>query len=76
MSQNKYLYEWLATERYREREQEREHGHLLASRPRQHQSIGRHLMSKFGTMLVALGTRLEQVEQTHEQAIRPARIRI
>jgi len=74
MSQNKYLQEWLVTDRYRELEQEREHNHLLASPPRQHHSVGRHLMSKFGTMLVALGTRLEQVEQTHEQTIRPAKI--
>jgi hypothetical protein len=76
MSQNKYLYEWLATEHYQELEHEREQIYLLAGLPRQHHNVGRHLMSKFGTMLVTLGTRLEQLESTHEQIIRPAKIRV
>jgi len=76
VSQNKYLYEHLATERYQELERQREQRHLLASLPRRHPGLGRHMISKFGAVLVALGTRLEQAEQTHEQAIRPARIRV
>jgi hypothetical protein len=75
MSQNKYLYEWLATEHYRELEREREQIHVLANLPRQHYNVGRHLMSKFGTVLVSLGTRLEQLESTSEQVIRPAKFR-
>ncbi len=76
MGQNKYLYEWLAVDRYRELEREREQMHLMASLLRQHQGLGRHLVSKLGAVLVTLGTRLEQAEQSSEQAVRPARIRV
>ncbi len=71
MSQNKFLYEQLAIERYRELEREREHMHLLTSLPRHHQGVGRHIVSRLGALLVAVGTRLEQVEQREGQGIRP-----
>jgi hypothetical protein len=76
MSQNKFLYEQLAIERYRELEREREHMHLLASLPRHHQGVGQHIVSRLGALLVAVGTRLEQVEQREGQGIRPVDVHV
>ena len=77
MCQNTYLCEQLAVERHRELEREIAQRHLLAGLPRQHRNVGWHLVGRLGAMLVALGTRLEQVEQRRgEQAIHPINIRV
>jgi|GraSoi2013_115cm_1033766.scaffolds.fasta_scaffold674265_1 hypothetical protein len=63
MSQNTYLYEQLAAERYKDIQREMAHRRVLADLPpRQHTIIGRHVISRFGALLVVLGTRLERVE--------------
>ena len=62
MSQNTYLYEQLAAERHRDIQREIAHGRMLADLPPRQYNIGRHVISRFGALLVVLGTRLERVE--------------
>lgn len=62
MSQNTYLYEKLAEERFKDIQREVAQGRVLSRLPRRHQNIARHVISRFGAMLIVLGTRLEQVE--------------
>ena len=62
MSQNTYLYERLAAEHQKDIQREIAHWRMLADLPPQHPNIGRHIISRFGALLVVLGTRLERVE--------------
>lgn len=70
MSQNTYLYEQLAAERYKDIQREMAHRHLLADLPPRQHTIGRHVISRFGALLVVLGTRLERVEPRRGQMAR------
>ena len=62
MSQNTYLYEQLAVERHRDIQREIARGRMLAGVPPRQYNVGRHVISRFGALLVVLGTRLERVE--------------
>ncbi|HLQ10442.1 MAG TPA: hypothetical protein VK134_02495 [Ktedonobacteraceae bacterium] len=62
MSQNTYLYEQLAAERHKDIQREMAHRQVLADLPPRQYTIGRHVISRFGALLVVLGTRLERVE--------------
>ena len=67
MSQNTYLYEQLAAERHQDIQREIARGRMLADLPPRQYTIGRHVISRFGALLVVLGTRLEQVEPHRRQ---------
>ena len=62
MSQNTYLYELLAAEHQEDIQREIAHSRMLADLPPRQHNIGRHIISRFGALLVVLGTRLERVE--------------
>ena len=70
MSQNTYLYEQLAAERYQDMQREMAHLRALADLPPRPHTIGRHVISRFGALLVVLGTRLERVEPRRGQVAR------
>jgi len=70
MTQNTYLYERLAEERYQDMQREMAHRRALADLPPRPHTIGRRVISRFGAMLVALGTRLERVEPGRGQVAR------
>jgi hypothetical protein len=70
MSQNTYLYEQLAAERHQDMQREMAHRRVLADLPPRQHNIGRHVISRFGALLVALGTRLERVEPGRGQVAR------
>ncbi len=61
MSQNTYLYERLAAERHQDIQREIDRRMLADLPPGQH-NIARHVISRFGALLVVLGTRLERIE--------------
>ncbi len=62
MNQNTYLYEKLAEERFKDIQREVAQSQVLSNLSRQHQNFARRVVSRFGAMLIVLGTRLEQVE--------------
>jgi len=75
MSQNTYLYEMLAKERHQDIQREVARSRVLSVLPRQHQNFARHVVSRFGAMLIALGTRLEQVEPNNGHITRSIDVR-
>ena len=70
MSQNTYLYEQLAAQRHQDMQREMAHQRVLADLPPRQHTRGRHVISRFGALLVALGTRLERVEPRRGQVAR------
>ena len=76
MSQNTYLYERLAAEHQKDIQREIAHWRMLADLPPRQLAIGRHMISRFGALLVALGTRLERVEPRRGQVARSMDISI
>ena len=76
MSQNTYLYEQLAAQRYQDMQREMAHRRVLADLPPRQHTLGRHVISRFGALLVALGTRLERVEPRRGQVARSMDISI
>ena len=70
MSQNTYLYEQLAAQRHQDLQREMAHRRVLADLPPRQRNIGRHVISRFGALLVALGTRLERIEPRRGQVAR------
>ena len=70
MSQNTYLYEQLALERHQDMQREIAQRRALADLPPRPHTRGRHVISRFGALLVALGTRLERVEPGRRQVAR------
>jgi hypothetical protein len=70
MSQNTYLYEQLAAQRHQDMQREMAHRRVLADLPPRQHTIGRHVISRFGALLVVLGTRLERVDPRRGQVAR------
>ncbi len=69
MNLNSYLYEQLVAAHRQELEREIEQYRMLASLPRQHPTRVQLAVGKLGTLLVELGTRLQQLEQGSEPAM-------
>ena len=69
MHPNFHLYDQLSTTHRQELEHEAEQYRLLASLPRQHPTGVQLAVSRFGKLLVVLGTRLKQAEQRSEPAM-------
>jgi hypothetical protein len=69
MSQNTYLYERLAAERHQDIQREIAYRRILADLPPGQHNIARHVISRFGALLVVLGTRLERVEPHPGQVV-------
>jgi hypothetical protein len=76
MSQNTYLFEQLAAERQKNIQREIAYRRMLADLPPRQHTIGRHIISRFGALLVALGTRLERVEPRRGQVAQSSNGRV
>ena len=64
MDSKVYLYEKVRQAHYQDLLREAEKRRLLAQLPRHHQSISRYAAGKLGVLLLKLGTRLKQFEQS------------
>jgi hypothetical protein len=62
MCQNLYLYERYVEEHLREMQRDMQRERMAADLSRQRPGVGRHMVSRLGKHLIALGTRLERVE--------------
>jgi len=69
MCNNFYLQERQVEEHRRDLQHEADQQRVVAVLPGQRRSIGKHMVSRLGTRLVALGTWLERVEQHDKQAV-------
>ena len=69
MCNNFYLQEREVEEHLRDLQNEADRQRVVAVLPGQRRSIGKHIVSRLGTHLVALGTWLERVEQHDKQAV-------
>ena len=69
MLPNYYLQEKLIQAHHEELLRQAEQQRLLAHLPGYRESLARHLTGKLGILLVALGTRLQRLEQRSKQAI-------
>lgn len=67
MHPNLYVHEKLVAQRRWELEREVAHSYLLAGQPRQRLVMVRHLMAQLGSLLVALGSRMQQLEQNQQR---------
>jgi hypothetical protein len=67
MQPNLYVYEKLVAQRRWELEHKVAYSYLLAGQPRQRLVMVRHLMAQLGSVLVALGSRMQQLEQNQQQ---------
>ena len=66
MHPNLYIHEKLVAQRRRELEREVADSYLLADQPRQRLVLVRHLVAQLGSLLVALGSRMQQLEQNQQ----------
>jgi hypothetical protein len=64
MNSNVYLYEKVRQAHSQDLLREAEKRRLLAQLPRHRRSISRHAAGKLGVLLLKLGTRLKQFEQS------------
>ena len=71
MCNNIYLQEKHIKEQLRHRENDVKRQHLLSHTAHRRPNLARHIISRCGACLVALGTWLERVEP-HEQQAAPA----
>ena len=69
MCNNFYLQERQVEEHRQDLQHEADQQRIVAGLPGQRRNIGKHIVSRLGTRLVALGTWLERVEQYDEQAV-------
>jgi hypothetical protein len=69
MCNNFYLQERQVEEHRQDLQHEADQQRIVAGLPGQRRSIGKHIVSRLGTRLVALGTWLERVEQHDKQAV-------
>jgi hypothetical protein len=65
MGPKMYLYEKAYEAHYQEIRREAEKRRLLARLPRHRRSMSRLAVSKLGVLLLKLGARLKQFEQSH-----------
>ena len=69
MYNNFYLQEKRVEEHLQELQREVNREHVAAALSRNRRSVGKHMVGRLGTYLVALGTWLERVEQRDKQAV-------
>jgi len=69
MCNNFYLQERQVEEHRQDLQHEADQQRIVAGLSGQRRSIGKHIVSRLGTCLVALGTWLERVEQHDKQAV-------
>ena len=67
MHPNLYVHEKLLAQRRQELERRAAYSYLLADLPRQRLVLLRHGAAQLGSLLVALGSRLQQLEQRQQQ---------
>ena len=63
-----HLYDKVAAEHRQDLQREARQRHLLAGLPRHHLSMGR-IVGRLGALLVALGSRMEQIEQRNNASV-------
>ena len=63
MHPNLYLHEKFLAQRSQELDRAVAYSYLLVGQPRQRVVMLRHLVAQLGLLLVALGSRLQQLEQ-------------
>lgn len=68
MSTNLHIQDRLLAEHRQDMQREAEQQRMLAGLPKNHQSLGRHAVSRLGALLVTIGTWMEQVEQREQYA--------
>lgn len=69
MYNNFYLQEKRVEEHQQALQREVNQERIVADLPRKRHSVGKHMVSRLGTQLVALGTWLERVEQHDKEAV-------
>jgi hypothetical protein len=69
MIPNEHFYKQFLFERAREWQREIEKQHLLSNLPRPHNGIMQLVLRSLGALLVALGTRLKQLEPSPEPTV-------
>jgi hypothetical protein len=69
MVPNIHIHEQLMVERTQQWQREIERQQLLAPLRKPHASYTRHLIGSLGTLFVALGTRMKQLEQRSEPSV-------
>ena len=69
MYNNFYLQDKRVEEHLQDLQREANQQRIVADLPRHRRSVGKHIVSRLGTHLVALGTWLERVEQHDKEAV-------
>ena len=69
MYNNFYLQDKRVEEHLQDLQREANQQRIVADLPRDRRSVGKHIISRLGTHLVALGTLLERVEQHDKEAV-------
>ena len=69
MYNNFYLQDKRVEEHLQDLQREANQQRIVADLSRNRRSVGKHIVSRLGTRLVALGTWLERVEQHDKQAV-------
>jgi len=62
MQPNLYVHEKLVAQRSQELDRKVAYNYLLVDQPRHHLVMLRHLMAQLGSLLVAFGSRLQQLD--------------
>lgn len=73
MYNNFYLQEKRVEEHLQDLQREVNQERIAADLPGYRRSVGKHMVSRLGTYLVALGTWLERVEQHDKRAVATSR---
>ncbi|MFL5592433.1 MAG: hypothetical protein ACJ797_19880 [Ktedonobacteraceae bacterium] len=69
MYNNFYLQNKRVEEHLQDLQREANQQRIVADLPRHRRSLGKHIVSRLGTQLVALGTWLEHIEQHDKEAV-------
>jgi len=69
MCNNFFLQDKRVEEHLQDLQREANQQRIVADLPRNRHSVGKHIVSRLGTKLVALGTWLERVEQHDKEAV-------
>ncbi len=69
MCNNFYLQDKRVEEHLQDLQREANQQRIVADLPRHRRSVGKHIVSRLGTQLMALGTWLERVEQHDKEAV-------
>ena len=69
MYNNFYLQDKRVEDHLQDLQREANQQRIVADLSRNRRSVGKHIISRLGTCLVALGTWLERVEQHDKQAV-------